>query len=180
MEIQFDTSSLAHLYSSHEDAVLGTAAPPGARPAAPLPREGAPRAHPSRGQGLTVPPPCSPHRKPPSRAATSWSPCQTPAGAAATTCRWGAGWDGVGKGQVGSLGGHAPPGSSTATAWGFPGQPPASPRQGRPPPPADGPPAQQPWRHPGEAGGFLVGPCPPASPPHACLTDPALLQQLSQ
>lgn len=58
--------------------------------------------------------------------------------------------------------GSCSPGPSTTTAWGFPAQPPASPRQGPLPPPTDGPPAWQPWRHPGGAGGFLVGLCPPS------------------
>lgn len=65
------------------------------------------------------------------------------------------GWGGRRAGrQLG--GGHAPPGPSTAT-WGFPAQPPASARQGPLPAPAGRTPTQQPWRRPGEAGGFLAG-----------------------
>lgn len=101
----------------------------------PLPREGAPQGASQPGPGLAGPlRSCSQHRKPPCSAATSRSPCGTPAGAAATTCRWGAGWDGVGEGQVAARG-SCTPRPSTAT-WGFPAQPPASARQGPLPAPA--------------------------------------------
>lgn len=91
----------------------GGAAPPGAGPAS-LSPWGLLGAHPSRGQGLTAPLPCSLHRRPPGSAATSHSPCQTSAGAAVTTCRWGQGW-----GRGGRPGARAPQRPSTATAWDF-------------------------------------------------------------